>query len=131
MDNSTKKLDTKVLLSTLWIVVTLNILMADVLSLYIPGSLDELVEFAGDTPISQFMLVGAILNELVIVMIVLSRVLSYKTNRWTNIIVGIFTIAYIWGAGVSYPHYKFIAIVETVCLLVIIWRAWKWAEASQ
>ena len=26
----------------------------------------------------------------------------------------------------SYPHYLFIAGVETLCLLLIIWNAWKW-----
>jgi len=36
--NATKKLDTKVLLSTLWIVVMINMLKADILSLYIPGA---------------------------------------------------------------------------------------------
>jgi hypothetical protein len=34
----TKKIDTKTLLSTLWVVVMINMLKADILSLYIPGS---------------------------------------------------------------------------------------------
>jgi len=127
-NNPTKKLDTKVLLSTLWIVVMFNMLAADILSLYIPGSLDVLVEFAGETPIPLVMLVMAIPMELAIVMIILSRVLKYGVNRWVNIIVGIVIIAYIWlGAG-SYPHYTFIASVETICLLLIIWYAWKLTE---
>jgi hypothetical protein len=41
---STKKIDTKVLLSTLWIVVMINMLKADILSLYIPGSAEELAK---------------------------------------------------------------------------------------
>ena len=36
-----KKFDTKVLLSTLWIVVMINMLKADILSLFIPGPADE------------------------------------------------------------------------------------------
>ena len=124
----TKKLDTKDLLSTLWVVVMINMLAADILSLYIPGALDVLVEFAGDTPIPLIMLVMAIPMELAIVLIILSRVLKYRVNRWVNIIVGIVTIGYIWlGAG-PYPHYTFIALVETICLLLIIWNAWKWTE---
>ena len=35
---TTGKIDTKVLLSTLWIVVMINMLKADILSLYIPGA---------------------------------------------------------------------------------------------
>ncbi len=121
--------DTKVLLSTLWIVVMINMLKADILSLYIPGSLDELAKFAGETPITQLMLVGAIMMEISIAMIFLSRVLKYRVNRWTNIIAGIITIAFVVGGGSTYPHYIFIATIEIVCMLFIIWIAWKWKPA--
>ena len=126
--NTAKRMDTRVLLSTLWIVVMINMLKADTLSLYIPGTVDELVKFAGETPIPQLMLGAAIPMELAIVMIILSRVLKYGVNRWVNIIVGIVTIAYIWVGAGPYPHYTFIATVETICLLLIIWNAWKWTE---
>ena len=59
-------------------------------------------------------------------MIVLSRVLKYGINRWVNILVGIITIAYIWGGMASYPHYLFIARCRDLCLLLIVWYAWKW-----
>ena len=128
--NTTKKLDTKVLLSTLWVVVMINMLKADILSLYIPGALDEVAKTSASAgvQIPQLMLGGAIMGELAIVMIVLSRVLKYGVNRWVNISVGLFTIAYIWGGAAPYPHYTFIATVETICLLLIIWNAWKWTE---
>lgn len=131
--NTTKKIDTKVLLSTLWVVVTINILTADILSLNIPGSAEELVKTSANTglPIPLLMLAGAILNELVIVMILLSRVLKYRVNRWVNILVGIFTIAYIWALPAPYLHYIFIATVESVCLLLIIWNAWKWSNSEE
>jgi hypothetical protein len=127
---TTEKIDTKVLLSTLWIVVMINMLKADILSLYIPGALDEVAKtsVSTGTPIPQLMLGGAIMMEISIVMIVLSRVLKYKVNRWTNIITSIITIVFVVGAGVSYPHYIFIATVETLCLLLIIGFAWKWTN---
>ena len=120
--------DTRVVLSTLWIVVMINMLKADILSLHIPGMLDELAEFAGETPIAQLMLGGAIMMEISIAMIILSRVLTYRINRWVNIIVSIITIAFVIGGGASYPHYVFIATVEVVCLLLIIWIAGKWSN---
>lgn len=123
-----KKIDTKVLLSTLWIVVMINMLMADVLSLYVPGAADELAKTAGETPITQLMLGGAIMMEIAIVMIILSRVLNFRVNRWVNIITSIITIAFVVAGGESTPHYIFIATVEVACLLLIIWYAWKWAE---
>jgi hypothetical protein len=123
-----KKIDTKVLLSTLWIVVMINMLKADILSLYIPGAADEVARTAGETPITQLMLSGAIMMEISIVMIIPSRVLKYRLNRWINIIASIITVAFVLGGGASYPHYIFIATVEVICLLLIIWNAWKWAE---
>ena len=123
-----KKLDTKVLLSTLWVVVMINMLKADILSGFIPGAAEEVVKTSVSTgaSIPQLMLIGAIMGQLGIAMIILSRVLKYGINRWVNIVVGIVTIAYIWGGMSSYPHYIFIATVETICLLLIIWFAWKW-----
>lgn len=128
--NTTKKIDTKVLLSTLWIVVMINMLKADILSLYIPGAAEEVARTAGETPIPQLMLGGAIMMEISIVMIILSRVLRYGVNRWTNIITGVITIAFVVGGGSTYPHYIFIATVEVVCLLLIVWNAWKWSASE-
>ena len=127
----TKKIETKVLLSTLWVVVMINMLKADILSLYIPGVMDELAKTAGDTPIPQLMLGAAIMMEISILMIILSRVLKYGVNRWVNIIASIFTIAFVVVGGASYPHYIFIATVEVICLLLIIWNAWKWSSSEE
>ena len=122
--------DTKTLLSTLWIVVMINMLKADILSLYIPGTLDELAKFAGETPITQLMLGGAIMMEISIIMIFLSGILKYKANRWANIIVGIMTILFVVSGGSPYPHYIFIATIEVLCLLLIIGIAWKWRNTE-
>lgn len=121
-------MDTKTKLSILWIVVMFNMLKADILSLFIPGTVDELVKFAGDTPIPQLMLAGAVMIEIGILMILLSRILPYKLNRWANIIASVITIVFVVGGGSSYPHYIFIATVEVILLLFIIWTAWRWKE---
>jgi hypothetical protein len=127
-----KKFDTKILLSTLWIVVMINMLKADILSLYIPGAAEELARtsVSAGASIPQLMLVGAIMGEIGIAMIVMSRVLNHGINRWVNIVVGIVTIAYIWGGMASYPHYIFIATVETLCLLLIVGFAWTWRNVE-
>ncbi len=130
--NITKKLDTKVILSTLWIVVMINMLKADILSLFIPAMAEELARTSVNVgaSIPQLMLFGAIMGQLGIAMIILSRVLKYGINRWVNIVAGIVTIAYIWGGMASYPHYIFIASVETLCLLLIIGFAWTWRNVE-
>jgi Family of unknown function (DUF6326) len=125
-------MDTKVLLSTLWIVVMVSMLKADILSLFIPGALEEVAKtsVSTGTPIPQLMLGAAIIGEILIAMIFLSRVLAYRVNRWANIIAAAMAVVYVVGGGVLYPHYIFIATVEVVCLLLIIWNAWKWTEQA-
>jgi hypothetical protein len=127
-----KKIDTKVVLSTLWVVIMINMLKADILSLNIPGAAEEVAKTSISTgaPIPQLMLVGAVMGNLAIAMIILSRVLKQGINRWVNIVVGIVTMAYIWGGMAPYPHYIFIATVETICLLLIVWFAWKWRNVE-
>ena len=123
-----KKIDTKALLSTLWIVVMINMLKADILSLFIPGATEEVARTTESTgaSIPLLMLVGAAMGNLAIAMIILSRVLKYGINRWVNIVIGVVTIVYIWGGMAAYPHYIFIATVETICLLFIVGLAWTW-----
>ncbi|MEZ4737334.1 MAG: DUF6326 family protein [Caldilineaceae bacterium] len=128
----TKAIDTKALLSTLWIVVMINMLKADLLSLYIPGAAEEVVQTAASTgaSIPQLMLGGAVMMEIAIVMIILARVLPYGVNRWANIMASIITIVFVVGGGVTYPHYLFIATVEVICLLLIIWKAGQWRDVK-
>ncbi len=121
-----KRIATHTLLSTLWIVVVINMLKADILSLYIPGAAEELARTAGDTPIPLLMLGGAIMMQISTLMILFSRILPYGLNRWANIATSIITIAFIVGGAASYPHYLFLATVEVACLLLIVWFAWKW-----
>jgi hypothetical protein len=125
---TTVKIGTQVLLSTLWIVVMINMAFADILGLFIPGALEEVAKtsVSTGTTIPQLMLIGAIMLEIPIAMILLSRVLKFKVNRWVNIIASIVTIAYVVGGGSLSPHYIFIATIEVVCMLLIVWFAWKW-----
>jgi hypothetical protein len=131
--NTTKKIDTKVLLSTLWIVVMINMLKADILSGFIPAMAEELASFSVSVgaSIPQLMLFGAIMGQLGIAMIVLSRVLKRGVNRWLNLIVSPLYIVYIIGGGTAYPHYFFIAAIEVICLVVIFWNALKWSNPEE
>lgn len=128
----TEKTYTRALLSTLWIIVMINMLKADILSLFIPGALNEVAQTAAGAgiPIPQFMLAAAIMGQIGIAMIILSRVLRRGISRWANIVAGIIMLVYIWGGASSSPHYIFIAGVETLCLLFIIWTAWRWPNAE-
>ncbi len=128
----TRKIATRTLLSTLWIVVMINMLKADILSLFIPGATEEAARTAAGAGIGipQLMLGGAVMMEIAIAMIILSRVLPHGVNRWANVITSIITMVFIVAGGVAYPHYIFIATVEVVCLLLIVWFAWQWRQSE-
>ena len=124
--------DRKVILSTLWIFTMFNYLYADVLSLYEPGVLGELMtgSIEGIQFTQGFLLGAAILMETAIVMVLLSRVLEYRANRLANIIAGVIhTLAVSSSMFVgSAPslHYMFFGTIEIACTLFIVWYAWKW-----
>lgn len=127
--------DIKQRLSLFWLFALLNYLYADVLALFdIVGSLDR----AAHLP--QWALLGsAVLMEIPIAMILLSRLLPFKANRLANIIAGaIETLAvismqfvYPLVSGAWHEHmfasYVFFGTIETVCTSVIIGQAWTWS----
>jgi hypothetical protein len=128
-NEKTAKMDMKVKLSTLWIVVMLNMIFADILTLYIPELLQEVVTGSTPVQITQELMFGmAIIIEIPIAMIFLSRVLKYRANRWANIIAGVITILFVVVGGSLVLHYIFFATIEVVCLSLIIWYAWKWPK---
>jgi len=128
-NEKTAKMDMKVKLSILWVIVMFNMLFADVLTLYIPENLEEIITRSTPIQITEsLMLVMAIIIEIPILMIFLSRVLNYKANRWTNIIASVITIVFVVGGGSLTLHYIFFATIEVVCLSLIVWYAWKWSK---
>ena len=131
--------DRRVVLSTLWIFAMFNYVYADVLTLYFNATLqpEAWKQFqsgqVGSIHITQgFVLVGAILMETAIAMVLLSRVLPYRANRWANIIVGVLqTVEVAWSlTGPVYWNlfYVFFAAIEIACTLFIIWYAWTWRQ---
>lgn len=117
----------KVRLSTLWIFVMFNILSADIFSFMLPESLN-------DTPLKVtqvIMLVFAIVLEIPIAMIFLSRILKQSANRLANIIASVITILFVIFGGSLTLHYVFFAAIEVVTMLLIIRYAWKWTNSEE
>ena len=85
------EIEKRVLLSTLWIFVTVNYMFCDIFTLFHAPDLNQfLTGHAGGMQITQtFLLTFAIIMEFALVMIVLSRILKYYLNRRLNIIAGI------------------------------------------
>ena len=132
INKTTGKIDTKVLLSTLWIFLVANYIYCDVFSHMVPAFIKELITGTiGSIQVTQgFLLTAAIMMEIPIAMIILSRVLKYRANRWANIIAGAVMAAIQVGTmGMGTPstlHYLFYSAIEVACNLFIVWYAWKW-----
>ena len=133
--NTNKKttgLDMKAKLSTLWIFVLLNIIVRDIHEFFRSGLLEEIMTGTvnGTELTEELMLLGAIPMEILIFMVLLSRVLSYKVNRLLNISVGAIGIVFILGSGNSLNDLDdiFFATIEVAALSLIIWYAWKWSK---
>lgn len=114
------------LLSTLWIVVLINILSADIFSFMLGA--------AGETPAvvtPWLMFAFAIVHEIPIAMIVLSRVLKREVNRVVNFVAAGMTAFYIVAGGSATPHYIFFALMELIWLFFIVLQAKKWPQTQQ
>ena len=123
----------KTKLSTLWLFATLNYLYADVVTLMNPDLLKQFMAGAvGGMQITQAFLLGAaVLVEIPMSMVLLSRVLNYRANRVANIVAGItMTAVQLLSLVVQVPapYYVFFSIIEIATTGVIVWSAWKWAS---
>ena len=123
-------MDVKALLSTLWSFVLFNMIFRDLHEFGRPGFLEEIMTgiVNGVQITEELMLLGGIMAEVPISMVLLSRVLEYRINRWANIFAGTLTIALIINNGARDLDDVFFATIEVVSLLVIIWFAWKWRK---
>ena len=132
----TKKIDAKVLLSTLWIFLAVNYIYRDILSNMEAGTLQGyLAGNIGEITITQgFLLAGAIMMEIPFAMIVLSRILKGAANRWANIIAGILMVVIevgTMGIGTSPTmHYLFYSAIVIPCNLFIVGFAWMWRNVE-
>jgi len=124
------KINVKIKLSALWITLMFCYSYADVLGFYSPGNLAEILagEIAG-VPLTQEMLLAmAIMMALPILMVILSLVLKPKVNRPLTIVIGIFQIVILFATLLNTitAYYIVLAGIEFVCLVLIIWFAFKW-----
>jgi len=131
--NTNKKttgMDMKAKLSTLWIFVLFNIAFLDIHGFLKPGFIEEVMTgFVNGTQMTEgLLLLGAIMMEIPIAMVLLSRVLKYRVNRWANIIAGAITIAIFMFNFSTDLDRIFVGTIVIASLLLIIWYAWKWPK---
>jgi len=130
--------DTKERLSLYWLFALLTYLYADVLALFAfvgsPHSAPHLPQWA--------LLGSAVLMEIPIAMILASRLLPFRANQLANIVAagvmtlinGFLTFVLPLTNGAFrdpiYPAYVWFATLETVCTVVIFWKACTWSRVA-
>jgi len=119
--------ETKSKLSIMWIVVMLNMIFADIFSIMIELVKGGTIDIIGGDVVAT-MAIAALVTNIPILMIFLSRVLKYKLNRILNIVAAVLTTIYVIGGASSFPHYIIMASIETAFLIMIIVSAWKWRK---
>lgn len=118
--------DTRIILSAIWVVVTLIYLYGDVLRIMHGG---ETVKALADMKLNQFVWLGiAVLMLLPILMVFLNLVLPKPVCRWANIIVaGFFFLFNLVGLPTYPPLFdKFLLAISIVFNGITIWYAWQW-----
>ena len=123
-------LETKAKLSTTWIVVLLNLLFRDIHELFRPGLLEQMITGVvnGIQVTDAALLAAGFALEIPILMVLLSRILIYRVNRWANIIVGILMIVSTITGGFAGPNYMLFGVINIAALLYIIWSSWTWSN---
>ncbi len=118
--------DTRIILSGLWVAVMLIYLLGDVLRIF-AGDFESGKIAGGFQPTQGLWLLIAVIMLVPIVMVVLNLILSYPAIRWVNIIVTILVVVF---NIVSLPYKgaydNFLIIVSFVFNALTVWYAWQW-----
>jgi len=113
-------------ISTLWIVVMVNMAFADIVGFIQPGALQSVVAPGGVAITQGLLLVFALFLEIPIAMILLSRILKPGASRWVNTAAAVITSVFVVGGGsMELPFYAFFAVVEVACMALIVWSVWS------
>ncbi len=118
--------DTRIILSALWVALMLTYLLGDVLRIF---SGDYKTGEMGKVQFTQGMWLGiAVLMLIPILMVLLSLILPLPVNRWVNISVAVFFFLFNVVGLPTYPsmYDKFLIAVSLVFNVATVWYAWNW-----
>lgn len=131
-ENSRERLPA--LLSHLWVFLSLNYILCDLLSNMEMAIIRDLFEghIAGIPMTQEFLLLAGISLEIPFLMVVLSAVLPYRINRGMNMGAALLMIIYQLGSffagSDSTLHYLFFSSIEVMGNMVILVLAFRWKK---
>jgi hypothetical protein len=126
--------DVRIILSALWAARMLSSLQGDSTRFHDPVMLKQLISGTSEiTVTNELLLVMSIIMAVPIFMSFLSLTLPYKANRWANLSIGIFFVAFeiyflifVYLPGAVYEIFWGIAYLVFAAL--VVWYAWKWPK---
>jgi len=127
-----EKVNTKIILSVLWIAVMFIYVYADIKTLFQPEIPKQIISgtISGMTINQGFLFSAAILMSIPAIMIFLSLILKPSINRWVNIIVSFLHIVLIvvtrFVPAKIWYYYLYYQSLEVVFHSLIIWYSWRW-----
>lgn len=125
----------KIKLAFLWSSVTFLYIYGDYFELYVPKKIAGIIDGASmlDSPIKLFL--ASLLLAIPAFMICLSILLKPLSNKWLNIVFGIFFTAIMLLIAVTSisewrAFYVFYAILESILTALITWIAFNWPKQT-
>ena len=127
-----KKINIKIVLAGLWIVLMILFLYADVFSLYRTGQIEKMISgYMGPFIVSQnSLLLSSILMAIPALMIIISLTIKTNINRYINIVVAFVYILVEIGnmIGETWIYYLVYGIFELAITIIIIINSIKWPK---
>ncbi|MDQ2663760.1 MAG: DUF6326 family protein [Candidatus Eremiobacteraeota bacterium] len=121
-------------LAALWTSVMFCYIYGDYFGLYVPGSIQEMMQgkMGPIGPVTQTVLLGtSLVLAIPSVMIFLSLALKPGMNRWLNIVAGaLYTLIILitmWG----WAFYVFFGVIEIILTGLVVLYAWRWPSARE
>ena len=131
------KLDTKIVLSGLWISMLFVFAYVDIFGFWradvIQGALDKTIPGPGFAIDQRFLVVTTVYILLPSLMVVASLLLAARTNRIANLTLSAAYAVTIVGSmvGESWVYYLLGSIIELLLLAAIFRIAWAWPRADE
>ncbi len=120
------------LLFTLWVFVMFMYAYCDILGLFDPTILNQLLtgSIGGIEMTEMFLVAAGVLMLLPISMVLLTRVLPYRSARWANIVIGVIktVVMIVTLMSPSALYYWMYGIIEILTTGAIVALAWTWRE---
>jgi len=119
----TNEINPRVLLSTLWIVILFNMIVRDLHEFLREGYIAQMITL--QIP-ETTMLMYAVIAQIPILMILLSRILKEKSNKWYNTVAAIITsLGFLSTLPTADMDDVFFVIIQNILLLIVLRVAWR------